>query len=188
LANKVRKLRHCLKYQKNIEQELRYCSEHDILSGVKNRNALAKQLKSLEGKEITALVCDIDGLKIINDTLGHWAGDQLICNTAEVLISASPQNANIFRIGGDEFLILLPEKLSSKYRTELYQKIKQEVAIYNQNHNSLPFSLSLGIAVGGIDRETIMDVIREADYVMYQEKRQCQDRVKQSLKHALRNM
>ena len=188
LASKVRKLKHCLKCQQDLEQDLRYCSEHDALSGVKNRNALAKQLQSLEGKEITALVCDIDGLKIINDTLGHWAGDQLICKTAEVLISASPQHADIFRTGGDEFLIILPEKLSSKHRTELYQKVKQEVAVYNQDANSLPFSLSVGIAIGGLEGENVMDVIREADYVMYQEKRQCQERVKQSLKHVLKNM
>jgi len=184
LAIQVGVLKKRLWQQQNIERELRYYSEYDILTSLKNRNAFSKQVQSLDRGNLTVLVCDIDGLKIVNDTLGHWAGDQLIRQTAEVLKQVCPSEAQIFRMGGDEFLIVLPESRAEQGMA-LYNSLKEQVVL-RQKSGNVPFGLSIGVASGKTEAaETLADVIRQADCAMYQEKRICQERVRQSLKQAL---
>ena len=88
---------------------LRQKSERDALTGLKNRMAFAAVANMVEegGKEATILVCDIDGLKWINDTMGHHIGDEVIRKAAGALIACCPNGAQIFRMGGDLFSPLM---------------------------------------------------------------------------------
>lgn len=168
----------------NIEKELRCRSECDLLSGLKNRNAVVQFVQGIEDKPMSVLMCDIDGLKIINDTLGHWAGDQLIRKTALILKAACPSETAIFRMGGDEFLAVLPEGTPLSRTEKIYESVKEQILVHNQELNSVPLSLSIGIASNTADG-SISDAIRQADLLMYEQKRICHERVKRSLEQAL---
>ena len=100
-------------YQRKI-RELRQQSEQDALTGLKNRMAFAAAAHKIEvrGEDSTVLVCDIDGLKWINDSMGHQVGDEVIRQAASALVACCPKYTQIYRMGGDEFIALLPVKLS----------------------------------------------------------------------------
>ena len=169
-----------------IEQELRYYGEYDILTGLKNRNGFAKSTQNLQWENMTVLVCDIDGLKIINDTLGHWAGDQLIKNAAEMLQGICASEQWLFRMGGDEFLMLLPER-TKEQGLEVYSRLKEQIKD-NQKTEKLSLSLSIGVATGRAESDnSLTDIIQQADSEMYQEKRRYQERVRKSLKELLKH-
>lgn len=104
-----------------------------MLSGLKNRNSFIRFAQQIEkrGDSVSVMVCDIDGLKIINDTLGHLAGDEIIRKPAAVLQDTCPNNATIFRMGGDKFLVIIQEALSIRVLENLHDSIKSNIAIYN---------------------------------------------------------
>ncbi|MDD5369776.1 MAG: diguanylate cyclase, partial [Anaerolineaceae bacterium] len=96
--------------RKKVEDELRYLSTHDRLTGIYNRGYFEEELARLDhGRQfpVSVLMADVDGLKETNDTHGHQAGDELLRQTAEVLKSAFRAQDVVARIGGDEFGILL---------------------------------------------------------------------------------
>ena len=172
---------------KRQEEMLRRCSQYDVLAGTFNRNAFAERAKELREMETTAVVmCDIDGLKLINDTLGHHAGDELIRVAARILNECCSHEAGVFRMGGDEFLLLLPQTEASPSVEELVRCIRSAVLAYNQSANSLPLSISLGYAVPEDRQSTIEDLIKLADSRMYQEKKACKEKVRQGLMNLLR--
>ncbi len=172
---------------KRQEEMLRRCSQYDVLSGTFNRNAFAERAKELREMETMGVVmCDIDGLKLINDTLGHHAGDELIRVAARILNECcSPADA-VFRMGGDEFLLLLPQTEASQNVEEVVRGIRSAVLAYNQSAASLPLSVSLGYAVPEDRQPTLEDLIKLADSRMYQEKKACKEKVRQGLMNLLR--
>lgn len=131
------------------------------------------------------MVCDIDGLKIINDTLGHIAGDKIIQKAAKILKMAFPTGAEIFRIGGDEYLAIIEEVLTETQITMIQQKINQMIDQYNVTELSIPLSMSFGFACSSPSLCAFEEVVKQADYAMYQEKRACQDKVYRYLTAAL---
>lgn len=172
-------------YQK-LAQELCYQRDFDMLSGLKNRNAFIRFAQQVEKRKdnISVIVCDIDGLKIINDTLGHMAGDKIIRKSAEILIKACPSNAKIFRTGGDEYVVIIQELFEEQKLMELRQSIKVMIASYNTTHPSIPLSISIGFASTATNRSEFWEVYKEADYNMYHEKRICQEKVYSYLRTA----
>ncbi|WP_169717745.1 GGDEF domain-containing protein [Sporomusa silvacetica] len=173
-------------YQK-LAQELSHQRDFDMLSGIKNRNAFIRFAQQVEkrGDNVSVMVCDIDGLKIINDTLGHMAGDKIIRKSAEILNEACPSNANIFRTGGDEYVVIIQEVLEEQELMKLRQSIKIMIASYNATHPSIPLSISIGFASTSANISEFWEVSKEADYNMYQEKRACQEKVYNNLRTAL---
>ena len=146
-----------------IIKELNICCEKDALTGIGNRTSFYKIIDNLEkiNSGVTVLVCDIDGLKAINDQYGHFIGDKIIRQAANLLESCCPELAYLFRMGGDEFLILIPEILTKDQCEQIVSKIHWECS------KNYKLKLSLGIASSKDKQYELIDVIREADEKMY---------------------
>lgn len=176
-------------YLEEAEKELRFFSYYDMLSGTYNRNAFVQKSIYFEGTfhNLAVLICDIDGLKLINDTLGHNAGDELIRTTATILKQCCSSSIAIYRLGGDEFLIFLPELKSETDIKPLVDNIRQAIVLHNQTNFALPLSLSLGWALPEDTQPTLADLINLADNRMYQEKRTLKEKIRQDLLQSLRD-
>ena len=156
--------------------DLQRKSEHDALTGLKNRMAFAAAAHAIEngGEEATVLVCDIDGLKWINDTLGHQVGDDVIRQAADALIACCPKGTQIFRMGGDEFVALISGKLSQTEKIDLMEYMHE----HTQTKMHLRLSVGLASFFEGI---SLKEAIRIADFEMYRlrkEKYQVQSEIK----------
>jgi diguanylate cyclase (GGDEF)-like protein len=173
--------------QKQSLYEVQRQSDIDVVSGLKNRNALTRfaQEVDMQNKLVSVLVCDIDGLKIINDTLGHAAGDILIYQAAKVLVQICPINSHVFRTGGDEFLVFIEKILPENYLDDLHYSIKKCITSYNCHKTNVPLSMSIGFAVSSDELSSFLQVTKKADFNMYQEKRSCKEKVYQSIRTAL---
>ena len=152
--------------------ELHYLSVHDYLTGLYNRAYFEQQMQNLHSSEyapVTVFVCDLDGLKSINDTLGHPFGDQLLKAAAAALSKSFNTHDIIARIGGDEFVILLPK--TSLYEAKAaYQRIRDAEAEYNAQNNQTFLSISVGFAVSNQESANMDELFLEADNNMYKEK------------------
>jgi diguanylate cyclase (GGDEF)-like protein/PAS domain S-box-containing protein len=156
-------------YKKQMEQRLEFLSLHDALTGVYNRTYFEEEvlkLRSRNDKSAGIIVCDVDGLKLINDTLGHRAGDELLKVIANTLTSCASLTDVVARIGGDEFAIIVFDPNQQKM-TELATAIKTSVKKYNKTNLHFPLSLSCGWAMGFTDIDVLF---KEADNNMYREK------------------
>lgn len=180
---------HCkqIKNHQDLVQVLSHQRDFDMLSGLKNRNAFTQFAQQIEkqGTGASVMVCDIDGLKIINDTLGHVAGDIVVRKVAEILSESPASDAQLFRIGGDEYVMVFKRILTEEEMQKGKSLIKERIVDYNTSHPSIPLSMSIGFAAGSTDNHRFWDVFKQADYAMYQEKRTCQEKVYRNLRSAL---
>lgn len=180
---------HCeqIKNHQELVQELCQQRDFDMLSGLKNRNCFVRFAQQIEkqGIGVSVMICDIDGLKIINDTLGHLSGDTIVQKAAEILSASLCSGTQLFRIGGDEFIIIFLRILSEEELRQKKSLIKEKIASYNECHPSIPLSMSIGFAAASPDIRCFMDIVKQADYAMYQEKRTCQEKVYRNLRAAL---
>ncbi len=157
--------------RKKTEERLRYMSMHDALTGLYNRGCFEDELARLERDElypISVVMVDIDDLKVINDTHGHEAGDEVLRRSAAVLRKIFRADDVVARIGGDEFAVLLPNTDENIVNVAL-ERLRAEVGMHNSEHEDNPLSLSLGSAT--ITREgSLSAALNVADRQMYQEK------------------
>lgn len=153
-------------------KELYYVSLHDHLTGLYNRAYFEQQMQQLHDNEhlpVTLFICDLDGLKTINDTLGHQFGDQLLKAAAATLSGAFNKYDIIARIGGDEFAILLPNTSSHEAKAA-YQRIRLAEANYNTQGNPIFLSISIGFAASSQHSADMNELFLKADNNMYKEK------------------
>lgn len=159
--------------RKSMEEKLRYLSFHDQLTGLYNRNyfeEVAIHSIALNQESLGIIVCDVDGLKLVNDILGHQHGDKILREAAGVLKQCFTNNEMIARIGGDEFVILLPS-ISHQEIEEVQQKLYDQVHKVNSGNTGTKLSMSVGIAVNTVYPIDVMKLFNEADTNMYYEKR-----------------
>jgi diguanylate cyclase (GGDEF)-like protein/PAS domain S-box-containing protein len=167
------------------ESRIEFLAFHDTLTELPNR-ALFEQLlaQSLErarrnGTGVAVLSLDVDGLKLVNDALGHDAGDELLRRTADSLRSSIRKADMAARVGGDEFAVLAPDlPLSGDPAQAL--AAAERVALRVQESLRRPLNLqrrqiyastSIGISVFPVDADDAASLIRNADAAMYQAKR-----------------
>ncbi len=152
--------------QKRRIEELRCCSEQDALTGLKNRYAFSHIAREMEmrAEGMTVLVCDIDGLKRVNDTFGHLAGDRLIRQAAQILRQSCTERAEIFRMGGDEFIVLFAGAMSVSEILALKKQLEAAGQRLQEEERTAP-TLSVGVASGR--GEKLLTVIKRADQAMY---------------------
>ncbi|TYO92271.1 PAS domain S-box protein [Desulfallas thermosapovorans] len=158
--------------RKNMESKLKYMSLHDPLTGLFNRIYYEQEMERLEKEKdnpVGIIVCDVDGLKLVNDTLGHTAGNKLLKTAAGVLKSSFRENDVIARIGGDEFAVLLPHCTAITVERAV-NRIKEVIDKYNCSNPELPLNISIGFAVSSEDVADLNNLFKEADNNMYREK------------------
>lgn len=158
--------------RKEIEDRLKYLSLHDSLTGLYNRAFFEEEMRRLEGGHgypISIILCDVDGLKLVNDSLGHRAGDTLLIAAADVNRRSFDTGVIVSRIGGDEFAILLPGTNRAGVES-CCAKMRENVNVYNDANPDLPLSLSIGFATAGDNSVSLGQVFKEADNNMFREK------------------
>ena len=154
----------------NYQQNMIYISYHDVLTGLYNRRFYQEQIEKLDKEKhypFSIAFGDINGLKLINDSLGHAFGDKAIIRIANTLNNITKEkNIYIARIGGDEFAILMPNTPLKEARA-LIDKTKTE--INKIVINSIHVSMSFGIATQ-IGAEDFKEIITKAENEMYAHK------------------
>lgn len=156
---------------KNKEERLYYISTHDTLTGLYNRAFLEAEVDRLSKSRdfpVSIVAADLDGLKKVNDTLGHSAGDDMIRTAAEALSEAFRAEDIIARVGGDEFIVLLPNTDAAAAEAAL-QRIKGVEIQKRESIRSYCFSMSVGVATAETN-EGFLPAMRMADIKMYKEK------------------
>jgi diguanylate cyclase (GGDEF)-like protein/PAS domain S-box-containing protein len=154
------------------EEKLRYLSLHDPLTGLYNRIYFEEEMSRIEKarcETVGILACDVDGLKLVNDTLGHDQGDRLLAAAARVIRDSFREGDLAARIGGDEFAVVLPNTTESAVENAC-QRIQEGVDTYNTATPELPLSISVGFAVRNGSHKNLKDVFKEADNHMYRKK------------------
>jgi diguanylate cyclase (GGDEF)-like protein/PAS domain S-box-containing protein len=154
------------------EEKLRYLSLHDPLTGLYNRIYFEEEMSRIEKtrfETVGILACDVDGLKLVNDTLGHDQGDRLLIAAARVIRDSFREGDLAARIGGDEFAIVLPNTTAPAVENAC-QRIQETVDTYNATTPELPLSISVGFAVRNGSHKNLKDVFKEADNHMYRKK------------------
>lgn len=159
--------------QKELYQEL---SIQDGLTGVYNRRYLDEILRreveraKRYNQPLSVLMIDLDNFKKYNDTYGHIEGDELLKKTANFLVEAIRSVDMVFRYGGEEFCVLLPQTLKPG-------GVEVAKRLVNLARMSLPITISLGIAAFPEDAQTMDDLLKRADSALYQAKQTGKDRV-----------
>lgn len=172
--------------RKNMEKKLRYISERDMLTGLYNRYSFEEKIKSLNYEEYLPLgiiMGDVNGLKIVNDTLGHLDGDNLLKAIAKILKEICDPNGYVFRWGGDEFMILLPncsEAKSEKIIKDITQKCKQA------EYKFMQLSIALGEAIRHSIDDNIYDCITKVEEKVYRQKLLEKKSIKSSIMDSLK--
>jgi diguanylate cyclase (GGDEF)-like protein len=157
--------------RKKAEEYLRYLGTHDVMTGLYNRAFFEETLHKLEAQRrdpVSFIIVDLNNLKPVNDVFGHNTGDKLIRRAAEVLTASVGNRYVTARIGGDEFIVIMPgAKLNEA--EEMMERIHSLVMVNNQYYRDPELSLSLGAAVSesGLSLEK---VISNADNEMYKNK------------------
>ena len=154
-------------------------AERDALTGAANRRTFQLHLENvLDGRElrdresITAvLFIDLDDFKVVNDTLGHAAGDGLLQAVTERLTDSVRDGDLVARLGGDEFAILTTDAPDLKRSLAMAERLTRELrAPYMIGEKTITISASIGIASGRDLSESAADVVRNADVAMYMAK------------------
>ena len=160
-----------------IERALRYLALTDDLTCLYNRRgffaAATQQLKVAIRREhgILLFFCDLDDLKLINDTCGHKQGDLALIRTADALEQAFRDSDLLARLGGDEFAALAIDAENENEETILR---RLEESLQNSNHDEANVKLSLSVGVARFDPKkpaTLGELMAEADRAMYEQKR-----------------
>lgn len=150
-----------LRHQHTMVQ-LEKMSYYDSLTGIKNRNAYVQALKKKYQSPVGVVYLDINGMKQINNRLGHNNGDQVLCHTAQV-ISTIFSNADCYRVGGDEFLVISERIKRGKFNQNV-QLLKNHFLFHAD------YEVSMGINWSK-EFDHVRDVIFKADEAMFEDKK-----------------
>jgi len=156
--------------RKRLERELEFFSYHDQLTGLYNRRFMEEELRlaNSEGSlPISIVVADVNGLKLINDSLGHQMGDKLLVKVSQVLKHGCRPQDIIARIGGDEFIVLMPDTDNAEAK-KVVANIRETAA--KEVVSSIEISVSMGWATKRSAAEDIMKVLKNAEDYMYKKK------------------
>jgi diguanylate cyclase (GGDEF)-like protein/PAS domain S-box-containing protein len=164
--------------RKQAERQLLHDAFHDALTGLSNRALFIDRLKlalarhkRLGADHFAVLFLDLDRFKVINDSLGHTIGDQLLVGIARRLETCLRPGDTVARLGGDEFTILLEDVTDAREVTAIAQRIQKELALpFNLGGHEVFTTASIGIAPSTTGYERPDDILRDADTAMYRAK------------------
>ncbi|MDQ3548347.1 MAG: EAL domain-containing protein [Chloroflexota bacterium] len=168
---------HDITDRKQLEDRLVYQAFHDPLTGLPNRALFTNRLDHAlaragrQAQRLAVLFLDLDHFKLINDTLGHDAGDQVLISAAERIRTCLRPGDTVARLGGDEFTILL-EDLSDAYEAEqIAERITEALAApFSLSAQDMYVTTSIGIVLRTAAHRTPEDLLRDADVALYRAK------------------
>ncbi|QSP95488.1 EAL domain-containing protein [Marinobacter salinisoli] len=160
--------------KKASEQQLNYLANHDPLTGLVNRLGFEKRLERaiesarIQGRNHALLMMDLDQFKIVNDTCGHGAGDQLLKQISALFQKYVRATDSLARLGGDEFALLL-EKTPVENAATLAQRLRRDVGDYRFTWKGKVFSIGISIGVVTINEKTgtLAELVSLADTACY---------------------
>jgi diguanylate cyclase (GGDEF)-like protein/PAS domain S-box-containing protein len=159
--------------KKKRQKKIEYLSFHDELTGLYNRHYLQEELKKLNKSRkypVSIIIGDLDNLKAINDNFGHLSGDKYIKKAANLIKSLLRNEDIIARVGGDEFVIILPHT-TNKTAAAITQRIREKFNLENKKTDeSIKFDISLGISTAKNNKTDLIDCYHIADQNMYKSK------------------
>ena len=163
-----------LKVEQERSKGFRSMANTDSMTGVKNKHAfseaelaLNRMLRENELDNLAIVVCDINGLKHVNDTQGHAAGDKLIVDASKMICEYFTHGA-VYRTGGDEFVVLLRDR-GYDTMTEVINDLNREI---ESNIKKDAVVISIGYSVLNEEDEQVRDVFERADKMMYERKKE----------------
>jgi diguanylate cyclase (GGDEF)-like protein/PAS domain S-box-containing protein len=165
--------------RKKAEERLLYDAFHDPLTGLPNRSLFMDRLQHVittsqrrTGSPYYAvLFLDMDRFKIINDSLGHAVGDQLLIIVGRKLTDCVRPGDTVARLGGDEFAIILENISDQSHAVDVAERVRKKLNVpIDVKGNELFTSASIGIALGAVRYERPEQVLRDADIAMYEAK------------------
>jgi diguanylate cyclase (GGDEF)-like protein/PAS domain S-box-containing protein len=163
--------------RKALEEQLKHQAVHDPLTKLPNRLLLEDRLRlalrrsKRRKRQSAVLFVDLDNFKVVNDSLGHEAGDRLLVLVAERLRGVVRPEDTVARLGGDEFIFLLEEVGSEEARGTAERIIATLGSPISLKKRTVYVTASIGIALGGQNTQKAEDLLREADLAMYRAKR-----------------
>lgn len=163
--------------RKHDEERIQHLAHHDPLTGLPNRLLLEDRIEQAilksrrSGKHTAIMFLDLDRFKNINDTLGHDVGDLLLIEAAQRGTSVLRETDTLSRLGGDEFIVVLPEIDTAQDAAQVARKLLQGISqpYYLAGHE-LRVTASLGIALCPDDGRSVSELLRNADTAMYRAK------------------
>lgn len=154
---------------KKKEEEIHYLSHYDFLTGLFNRRFFEDEMKRMDTQEhypLSIIICDINGLRIVNDVSGYSEGDRLLKAVAEEIRKICADKGIAARWGGDEFVILLPNISNSEA-----EKLSKEISDKSNCRNiKIKESLSIGFATKEKTEESIFITLKNAEDMMHKNK------------------
>jgi diguanylate cyclase (GGDEF)-like protein len=164
-------------YRSRAEEQIKFLAYHDALTDLPNRRYMNERLgfalAQVQRKPFSLLFLDLDRFKLVNDTLGHSAGDELVRKVAERLtrsVSDHP-DATVARFGGDEFALLLPGVVEERELGKVVAKLLDAVAApVDLGGNEMAITVSIGISRSPADGDTIESVLRSCDTALHRAK------------------
>ncbi|MGH8295861.1 MAG: diguanylate cyclase domain-containing protein [Steroidobacteraceae bacterium] len=163
--------------RKQADERIRYLATHDSLTGLPNRGAFSEALSAAiaearaQGGRLVILFVDLDHFKLVNDSLGHEAGDELLRQTAARLLASVRDGDFVARLGGDEFVVLCKEPaelddVEGLASHVLRAAVRPIILLEEERH----VSASVGVAVYPDDGEVERTLMKSADTAMYMAK------------------
>lgn len=171
--------------RKKTEEQIKYLSCHDSLTGLHNRMCFEDALKKIDTKEnlpISIVFGDVNGLKLTNDIFGHRAGDELIIKSAEILKRVCREEDIVARVGGDEFIIILPHTAAFSAE-KIANRAKRELS--KEKIDAVQCSMSMGISCKTDPDQNIEQIMVDAENKMYKEKTMNRNAVKSDMIHTI---
>jgi diguanylate cyclase (GGDEF)-like protein/PAS domain S-box-containing protein len=165
---------HDITNRKQTEEQLNYMATHDLLTDLPNRTLLIDRLKMAmaqakrNDQKLAVMMLDLDNFKNVNDSLGHMLGDELLKEISSRLTGRLRQNDTISRLGGDEFIILLPIIETVQDAVEVAKIVLESFEQpFICNNHTISTSISIGIAIFPDDCQDMDSLLQNADMAMY---------------------